>query len=447
MNDTICAICTSLGTGAISIIRVSGEESLSIVSKIFSKDLTKLADHTINYGFIKYESEIIDEVLVAIMKGPKSYTCEDVVEINCHGGIATTNKILEILLAEGCRLATPGEFTKRAYLNGRLNLSQAQAVNDLLTAKSDAARKVFINGLQGVLTKKIREIRQVLVDLISNIEVNIDFPEYEDNLVITNEILEKHLNSLKEDFTSLLEDAKTTNLVKEGINVCLVGKPNSGKSSLLNALLNEEKAIVSNIEGTTRDIVEGTINLNGISLNLIDTAGIRETENEIEKIGVEKSKKAIDMADLIIIVIDKSKGITSEDQELIDNVPEEKRIIFMNKDDLEGASIPSDYKVITGNTQNIEGIRGLKQEIINMFNLDQINSKDVTYLNNINQINVIKKCLDLTLNALTNLKNNAFVDMIEIDIRTIWELLGELIGEQYDEELLDNLFKNFCLGK
>lgn len=447
MNDTICAICTALGTGAISIIRVSGEDSLKIVSKIFHKNLNTLGDHSMNYGHIIYQNEIIDEVLISIMKGPKSYTCEDVVEINCHGGVATTNKILEILLEEGCRLATPGEFTKRAYLNGRLDLSQAQAVNDLLLAKSNEARKVFLNGLQGVLTQKIRDIRQVLVDLISNIEVNIDFPEYEDNLIVTNEILEKKLKNLKEEFNKLLEDAKTTNLVKNGINVCLVGKPNSGKSSLLNALINEEKAIVSDIEGTTRDIVEGNIVLNGVNLNIIDTAGIRKTNNQIEKIGVDKSRKAIDMADLVIVVIDKTKNITKEDKNIIESIPENKRIIFLNKNDLDCSEIVSEYKYILGNTQNIDGIRNLKNAIINMFNLDQISSKDVTYLNNINQINIIKQCLKLTINSLNNLKNKTFIDIIEIDIRKIWDLLGELIGENYDEELLDNLFKNFCLGK
>ena len=444
MSDTICAICTSLGVGAISIIRVSGEDAINIVNKIFTKNLNDLEDHTINYGHIKYNNETIDEVLVSIMKSPNSYTTEDIVEINCHGGISTTNRILEILLENGCRLAEPGEFTKRAYLNGRIDLSQAQAVNDLLFSKTESARKVFINGIDGLLSKKIDSLRQVLLDLMSNIEVNIDFPEYEDNEVITHNEIKKQMNYLKDEFEKLLIDAKTTGLVKNGLNVAIVGSPNAGKSSLLNALLNEEKAIVSDIKGTTRDIVEGTIILNEILINLIDTAGIRKTSNEIEKIGVSKSLKTIDESDLVILVVDSSKKLSKEDKNIIDKVAKEKLIIFANKNDITDNIISN---AISGNTKSLDGIRLLKEEIIKRFNLDKIDTNDATYLNNVNQIDAIKKCLSLVNKILKNTSDDYYVDMIEIDLNEILNLLGSITGKNYEEDLLDTMFKNFCLGK
>ena len=446
MSDTICAICTSLGVGAISIIRVSGEESFNIVSKIFTKDLNKLKDHTINYGFITYKGEKIDEVLVSIMRSPNTYTKEDVVEINCHGGISSTNKILEILLECGCRLATPGEFTKRAYLNGRIDISQAQAVNDLLYSKTNSARKIFMNGLTGLLTKKIDDLRKIILDLMSNIEVNIDFPEYEDNLVITKDMLKEKISFLKDEFEKLLNDAKTTKIVKNGINVSLVGLPNAGKSSVLNALLNEEKAIVSDIKGTTRDVVEGTIELNGVLINLLDTAGIRKTKNPIEKIGVEKSLKLIDDTDLVILIVDLNNKLTKEEQDIINKTPKNKLIVFGNKNDKSSNKLELN-NVIYGNTLTIEGIRPLKEAIISKFNLEEIETSDVTYLNNVDQINTIKKCLNITNEALKKIEEDIYVDMIEIDLKEILDLLGTITGSSYDEELLDTLFKNFCLGK
>ena len=446
MSDTICAICTSLGVGAISIIRVSGEDSFNIVSKLFTKDLNKLADHSINYGYIKTNDELIDEVLVSIMKAPNTYTKEDVVEINCHGGISSTNKILELLLENGCRLATPGEFTKRAYLNGRIDISQAQAVNDLLYSKTNSARKVFMNGLTGLLNKKIESIRKDILDLISNIEVNIDYPEYEDNLVITKDILEKEVNKLDEEFEKLIKDAKTTKLMKNGINVSLVGLPNAGKSSVLNALLNEDKAIVSDIKGTTRDVVEGTIELNGILVNLYDTAGIRKTNNKIEQIGVSKSLKLIDDSDLVVLIIDTSKKITKEELNIIDSTPKSKLIVFGNKDDISDSKIDIP-NIIYGNTKSIEGIRPLKEAITNKFNLGEIETTDITYLSNAEQVAIIKKCSSNCKHILKMLKNDEYVDMIEIDLKEILDLLGNITGSSYDEELLDTLFKNFCLGK
>ena len=315
MEDTICAIATASGTGAISIIRVSGKETLDIVSKIFrGTNLKKVDSHTIHYGFIYDKDEKIDEVLVTVMLAPKTYTKEDTIEINSHGGLNTTNKILELLLEKGCRLAEPGEFTKRAFLNGRIDLTQAESVNDLINAKTDNARVLALNNLGGSLLKKIKDMRKNIVDVMASIEVNIDYPEYEDIEVVTKETLMPKLLSVKEKLTEILKDSKNGKLIKEGINIAIVGKPNVGKSSILNSLLEEEKAIVTNIAGTTRDIVEGSMTLNGFLINFIDTAGIRETDDVVEKIGVEKSKNAINKADVVIIVLNNNEELSNYDQ-------------------------------------------------------------------------------------------------------------------------------------
>ena len=447
MEDTICAIATASGTGAISIIRVSGKETLDIVSKIFhGVDLKKVNSHTIHYGFIYDNEEKIDEVLVTVMLAPKTYTKEDTIEINSHGGLNTTNRILELLLEKGCRLAEPGEFTKRAFLNGRIDLTQAESVNDLINAKTDNARVLALNNLGGSLLKKIKDMRKNIVDVMASIEVNIDYPEYEDIEVVTKDTLMPKLLSVKEELSGMLKDSKNGKLIKEGINIAIVGKPNVGKSSILNSLLEEEKAIVTNIAGTTRDIVEGSMILNGFLINFIDTAGIRETDDIVEKIGVEKSKNAINKADVVIIVLNNNEELSNYEKYLIKNVQKEKRIIFVNKSDLNNKLIiEKDY--VVGNTKDINGLDSLKNAIIKLLELDKINSKDLTYMSNVRQIDLLKKALESINNAINNLGSDIPVDMIEIDITNAWNYLGEITGEVYRDELIDTLFSNFCLGK
>ena len=332
MNDTIAAISTALGVGAISIIRVSGNDSLNIVNKIFKgKDLTKVTSHTIHYGHIVSNEEIIDEVLVSVMLAPKTFTKENIVEINSHGGIATTNKILQLLLTNGARLAEPGEFTKRAFLNGRIDLIEADGIMNLIEAKNEKSRQLSINQLSGKVSKLIKELRDNLVSIISNIEVNIDYPEYEDIEIVTNETIYPELLKFRKKLINIINKSKDSKIINQGINVCIIGRPNVGKSSLLNTLLEEDKAIVTDIEGTTRDIVEGKITLNGIILNIIDTAGIRKTDNLVEKIGVEKSLDIINKSDLIILMLNNNEPLTKEDKKLLKMIKNKTNIILVNK--------------------------------------------------------------------------------------------------------------------
>ncbi len=449
MDDTIVSISTSLGVGAIAIIRLSGPKAIEIVNKIFKgKDLTKVDSHTINYGYIKENDTIIDEVLVSIMRAPKTYTTEDVVEINTHGGIATTNKVLELCLTNGARLAEPGEFTKRAFLNGRIDLTQAEAVEDIITSTTDKSLNLSMNQLTGSLKKLITDTRKTMVNLMANIEVNIDYPEYEDAENITIPLLKEKLVSIKNKLSKLLEESKNAKIIKDGIDVALIGRPNVGKSSLLNLFLEEEKAIVTNIAGTTRDIVEGQTIINGIKINFIDTAGIRNTTDVVEKIGVEKSKQMISKADLNILILNNNEPITYEDKELLELIKSKPSIIFINKNDLETKldleQIPN---IVRGNTLSLEGIKDLKQKIIEYFNLEKIEVKDATYLTNARQNALIKNTISYIDQALEDIENEVPVDMIEINIRTAWDTLGEIIGATYKDELLDELFSNFCLGK
>lgn len=449
MDDTIVSISTSLGVGAIAIIRLSGPNAIEIVNKIFKgKDLTKLDSHTINYGYIKENDTIIDEVLVSIMRAPKTYTTEDVVEINTHGGIATTNKVLELCLTNGARLAEPGEFTKRAFLNGRIDLTQAEAVEDIITSTTDKSLNLSMNQLTGSLKKLITDTRKTMVNLMANIEVNIDYPEYEDAENITIPLLKEKLVPIKNKLSKLLEESKNAKIIKDGIDIALIGRPNVGKSSLLNLFLEEEKAIVTNIAGTTRDIVEGQTIINGIKINFIDTAGIRNTTDVVEKIGVEKSKQMISKADLNILILNNNEPLTNEDKELLELIKTKPSIIFINKNDLETKlDLDQMPNVVQGNTLSLEGIKDLKQKIIEYFNLEKIEVKDATYLTNARQNALIKNTISYIDQALEDIETEVPVDMIEINIRAAWDTLGEIIGATYKDELLDELFSNFCLGK
>ncbi len=450
MNDTICAISTALGVGAISIIRVSGDEAIDIVNKIFDKDLTKKKSHTINYGHIVYNGEIIDEVMVSIMKSPKTFTKEDIVEINSHGGVAVTNKVLEILLLEGARLAEPGEFTKRAFLNGRIDLVEAESIMDLIESKTETSRKLAISGMEGKVSKLVKNIIDNLVKVNANIEVNIDYPEYEDIEIVTKEKIEEMSKYINKELTKLLNESENGKLIKDGINTLILGRPNVGKSSILNKLIEEDKAIVTSVAGTTRDIVEGQIRVNGILLNIIDTAGVRETEDIVEKIGVEKSLSLVNDADLIILVFNNNEKLTDEDKKLLEYTKEKKRIIVINKIDLENNLDISNLKnerIVKISALKDSGIENLKNEINDMFNLEEINLGDFTYLSNSRQISLVKKAVEISKNLEDALNNDVPIDLLEIDIKEICEILGEIIGESYDDKLIDTLFSNFCLGK
>lgn len=453
MNDTICAIATSQGVGAIAIIRISGEDSIKVVNKIFKgKDLEKVESHTINYGHITDGDKIIDEVLVSVMKAPKTFTAEDTVEINTHGGISPTNKVLELLLENGCRLAEPGEFTKRAFLNGRIDLLEAEAVMDMINSKTDAQRQMAINQIGGKVSDLINSLRSDMVQIISNINVNIDYPEYDDVDIITNEILIPKITSLKARIEKILKESENGKIIKEGIKTSIVGRPNVGKSSLLNALLEEDKAIVTDIAGTTRDIVEGQITINGILLNMIDTAGIRKTEDKIEAIGVEKSFKMIDDSELVLLMLNNNENLSNDIKEIIEKIKGKHYIAIINKIDLESKlnrdelGIPLD-KIVEISVKENKGIDDLKEKIVKMFNIDELETKDPTYLNNSRSISILKRCLKSINDIEYGLKNNMPIDMIELDIKNIWEELGTINGTTYEEELLDEMFQRFCLGK
>ena len=452
MEDTIVAISTACGVGAISIIRLSGSKALEVASKIFKgKDLKKVASHTINHGYIIDKNRnIIDEVLVSVMLAPKTYTMEDIVEINTHGGIASTNKVLELCLVNGARLAQPGEFTKRAFLNGRIDLTEAEAIEDVINSSTDKSLILSMNQLTGSLKNLITETRKDIMGLIANIEVNIDYPEYEDAEDITLKRLKEKLLPIKSKLEELLKNSNDAKIIKDGINICMIGRPNVGKSSLLNAFLEEDKAIVTDIAGTTRDIVEGETIINGIKINFLDTAGIRETANVVEKIGVDKSKKITNTADLIILVLNNNEKLTPDDLELLDLVKDKNYIIFVNKNDLPAnidLPIGKYTNVVYGNTLTTAGIKELKEMITTIFNLEKINTNDLTYITNARHKALIEVALNYLNSALKNIDNGYSVDMLEIDIRACWDTLGEIIGATYKDELLDELFSNFCLGK
>lgn len=449
MEDTIAAISTTLGVGAIAIIRVSGNDATRIVNKIFKgRDLSKVDSHTINYGHIVDGDDIVDEVLVSVMRAPKTFTREDIVEINTHGGIAITNKILEMLLINGCRLANPGEFTKRAFLNGRIDLIEAEGVMDLIKAKTEKSRKLAMNQVNGEVSKLIKSLRQKIIELLANIEVNIDYPEYEDIEEINNDILMPNLIEIKSELSGILKKSLDSKIIKNGIKTVIIGSPNVGKSSILNRLLNEDKAIVTSIAGTTRDIVEGSITLDGIPLDIIDTAGIRKTDDVVESIGVNKSLNLISSADLVLFVLNNNELMSDEEKELFNQIKDKNYIVIVNKTDLPDKldmSMINNYVRIS--VKDDIGIDSLRNKIKEMFNLEKFENSDLTYLSSARSISLLKKSLESIDSSIEAIKASMPIDITEIDLKQAWTSLGSIIGETYSDELIDQLFSQFCLGK
>ena len=449
MNDTIAAISTPLATGAISIIRISGEDAIDIVSKIFrGKNLNKVSDHTINYGHIYNENILIDEVMVSVMKEPNTYTRENVVEINAHGSIASANKILDLLLKKGCRLAKPGEFTERAFLNGRIDLLEAEGIMDVISSKTSKAQSIAVNQLKKSTSNKIKEIRNQLSKIETNIEVNIDYPEYDDIKVLNNEMIRPILLDCLSNLKTLLKNSKSSMIIKNGIDTVIIGKPNVGKSSILNRILEEEKAIVTDIPGTTRDIVEGEVIIDGIKLNLIDTAGIRKTNDIVESIGVKKSLELIEKASLILFVVNNNSVLSSDEIEILNKIKDKKYIIIVNKIDLDRKlKLNSDDNVVYISALNNKGIETLKNKIYSMYNLDEIDTNDFNYVSSLRSINLIQKSITSIEKSLILIKNEMPIDIVEIEINNASEYLGDILGINYKEDFFNQLFSNFCLGK
>ena len=448
MDDTIAAISTAQGIGAISIIRISGPKAFEIVSNIFSnKKFLEAPSHTIHYGYIVDNGKKIDEVLVSKMNGPKTFTCEDVAEINAHGGITTTNEILELVLVNGARLAEPGEFTKRAFLNGRIDLTEAEGIMDLINSKTDKAREMALNQVSGEVSNLIRDLRNDLAGIISNIEVNIDYPEYEDTPVMTNNKVKNSLNSLEKKINNILEKSNEGEIIKNGIKTVIAGKPNVGKSSLLNRLLGEDRAIVTDVQGTTRDSIEASLVIDNIVLNLIDTAGIRDTSDTVESIGVSKSLSLIDQADLVLFVLNYNEEMTADERMILEKIRDKNHIIIVNKTDLEKKLDTSELdNPIYISIKDDKNIDEIKDRIKELFNLEKIETGDLTYLTSARSKAILRQVLDSVSDVREGIDNYP-IDIVEIDLKKIWNLLGDIIGENYSEELLDELFSRFCVGK
>lgn len=455
--DTICAISTAIGEGGIAIIRVSGDNALGIVSKIFKaksgKDIKDMKTYTMKYGHVvDVDSEdIIDEVIISYMKGPKSFTAEDVVEINCHGGVTSTNKVLEATIRAGARLAEPGEFTKRAFLNGRIDLSQAEAVMDLITAKTELAMKSALMQSGGSLSQRINKLREYLLNVLALIEYAVDFTEDDEEVDPSIPIrVKESLESAVEDINKLLKGADEGKIIRDGLSLAIVGKPNVGKSSLLNVLLKEKRAIVTDIAGTTRDVIEEYINLDGIPVKIIDTAGIRETEDVVEKIGVERSREKINEADLILLVLDTSREIDKEDKEIIEAIKDKKSIVLLNKIDLDNKIddliLEGFENIIKISAKEDIGIDGLKNEIKNMFFNGTIDSESLIVSNSRHKqalIRAFENCNE----ALVRVKKNEFLDLISIYVTAALKALGEITGSELEEDLVNKIFREFCCGK
>ncbi|PHE88966.1 tRNA uridine-5-carboxymethylaminomethyl(34) synthesis GTPase MnmE [Bacillus toyonensis] len=455
--DTIAAISTALGEGAIAIVRVSGDDAVEKVNRIFKgKDLTEVPSHTIHYGHIVDldTNQVIEEVMVSIMRAPRTFTRENIVEINCHGGLVSVNKVLQLILAQGVRLAEPGEFTKRAFLNGRIDLSQAEAVMDLIRAKTDRAMNVAINQMEGRLSKLIGRLRQDILETLAHVEVNIDYPEYDDVEEMTHNILIEKATQVRAEIAKILETSKQGKILREGIATAIIGRPNVGKSSLLNSLVQEKKAIVTDIAGTTRDVIEEYVNVRGVPLKLIDTAGIRETEDVVERIGVERSKEMMSQADLVLIVVNYSEALTNEDEDLFRAVQGKDFIVIVNKTDLpQGidmervAELAAGNRVITTSLIEEQGIDELEQAIAELFFEGTIDSADMTYVSNARHIGLLTQAEKTIGDAIEAIENGVPIDMVQIDLTRTWEILGEITGDTVHESLIDQLFSQFCLGK
>ena len=453
--DTIAAIATSLGEGGISIVRVSGDKALNIVSSIFEgknqRELKDIKPYTMRYGYIinRDSKEVLDEVLISYMKGPRSFTAEDTVEINCHGGVISTNGVLEEVIKAGARIAEPGEFTKRAFLNGRIDLSQAEAVIDIIRAKTELSMKSALLQSEGRVSREIKSLRHKLLGVIAHIEATVDFPE-DDLEEITSDKVTIDLREIIGEMQGMISSANEGRILREGLNVVIVGKPNVGKSSLLNALLMEKRAIVTEIPGTTRDVIEEYINLEGIPLKIIDTAGIRETEDVVEKIGVEKSKEKIEEADLIIMMLDISNELDEEDKEIVNYIKDKKYIILLNKADLEKKIDLTQYgidgDVLEVSAKTGEGLTNLKETIKHMFFKGEIAATEVMITNNRHK-EALLRAKERCIAALETLESKLSIDLASIDVRSAWSFLGEITGETMEEDIIDKIFSEFCIGK
>lgn len=456
--DTITSISTPMGEGAIGIVRLSGPQAVTIVDKLYKgkKPLQEVSSHTINYGHIidPDTNETVEEVMVSVLRAPKTFTREDIIEINCHGGILTINRVLELTMTHGARMAEPGEFTKRAFLNGRIDLSQAEAVMDFIRSKTDRASKVAMNQIEGRLSDLIKAQRQSILQILAQVEVNIDYPEYDDVEDATTEFLLEQSKAIKEQINGLLETGAQGKIMREGLSTVIVGRPNVGKSSMLNNLIQDNKAIVTEVAGTTRDVLEEYVNVRGVPLRLVDTAGIRDTEDIVEKIGVERSRKALSQADLILFVLNNNEALTAEDRTLYEVIKNEDAIVIVNKTDLEQHIDIDEVKEMIGDTPLIqtsmlkqEGIDELELQIRDLFFGGDVQNQDMTYVSNSRHISLLKQARQTIQDAIDAAEAGIPMDMVQIDLTRTWEILGEIIGETASDELIDQLFSQFCLGK
>ena len=456
--DTITSISTPMGEGAIGIVRLSGPEAVEIGDKLYKgkKKLKDVPSHTINYGHIidPETDEVVEEVMISVLRAPKTFTREDIIEINCHGGILTINRILELTMTHGARMAEPGEYTKRAFLNGRIDLSQAEAVMDFIRSKTDRASKVAMNQIEGRLSDLIKRQRQSILEILAQVEVNIDYPEYDDVEDATTEFLLAQSKKIKNEIDQLLETGTQGKIMREGLSTVIFGKPNVGKSSMLNNLIQDNKAIVTEVAGTTRDVLEEYVNVRGVPLRLVDTAGIRDTEDIVEKIGVERSRKALSEADLILFVLNNNEPLTDEDRTLYEVIKNEDAIVIVNKTDLERRLDIEEVKTMIENTPLIqtsmlkqEGIDELELQIRDLFFGGEVQNQDMTYVSNSRHISLLKQARQTIQDAIDAAEAGIPMDMVQIDLTRTWEILGEIIGESASDELINQLFSQFCLGK